>query len=236
VVKLDNNKLKKYLLIISISMLSLDFLLIFGLNSFSRIVYVVFFYHVSSAWVAYLTFTISLISHIIYLKSKDFKWVSYGKSSIIVGIFFTTVALITGSLWYNATSGGYNNIFWNWGDARQTMTLILLFSYIAYMIFQSMIEGKEKKAKLSSVLGIILFPTIPLSYISSIVFNSLHPIINPNPGGQGYIYWDPIKLFTLFYTLIAITIFCVSIIIELVELERKKDELNKLIYEKMENE
>ncbi|MFX0175838.1 MAG: cytochrome c biogenesis protein CcsA [Candidatus Hodarchaeota archaeon] len=225
-----------YLLIISISLLIINLFLIFLLTSFNRIVYMIFFYHVSSAWLSYFSFAVSLICHILYLKQKKLSWNRLGKNSIIVGEFFCAVTLITGSLWYNATSGGYNNIYWQWSDARQTMTLVLFLSYLSYLIFGNMIEEREKKAKLTSILGVILFPTVPLSYFSAIIFTSLHPLINPNPSQSGYIYWDFMKLFILFLNLIAISLFFIHVVRDLVELDKSKERLNEIIQKNLREE
>ena len=229
-------KKNHYLLIISLSLLIINLFLIFGLTTFSRIVYIIFFYHVSAAWLSYFSFGVSLVSHILYLNQKKMKWSNLGKNSVIVGVFFVAFTLITGSLWFNATSGAYNNIFWQWSDPRQTTTLILLFSYVAYLIFRNYIEEQEKKAKLSAILGIVFFPTVPLSYLSAIIFTSLHPLINPNPGEPGNIYWDPIKLFSLFFNLIAITLLFVYLVRELYALDLAKQKLHKLLQIKMEEE
>ncbi len=223
-----------YLLIISLSLLIINLFFIFGLATFSRIVYIIFFYHVSAAWLSYFSFGVSLISHFLYLKQKKMNWSILGKNSIIVGVFFVTFTLITGSLWFNATSGAYNDIYWQWSDPRQTTTLILLLSYVAYLIFRNFIEDREKKAKLSAILGIVFFPTVPLSYFSAIIFTSLHPLINPNPGEPGNIYWDPIKMFSLFFNLIAITLFFVYLVRELNELDIAKQMLQELLQTKME--
>jgi len=225
-----------YLLLISISMLIISLFFMFGLTSFNRIVYVIFFYHVPSAWLAYISFSVSLGSHLLFLKYQKMNWSRLGKSSVIVGVFFTAVALITGSLWFNATSGGYNNIYWSWSDARQVTTLVLFISYLSYLIFGNMIEERNKKARLTAILGIVLFPTVPLSYLSATVFVSLHPLINPNPGQPGHIYWDPMKMFILLFNLIAITIFFAYLIRGLVELDKAKDNLNEIIQRRLEEE
>lgn len=236
--QLDLLKIVKHhlLLTISLIMLIINLLLIIILTSNNliiwgspnRIIYTIFFYHVSGAWLSYFSFGISLIFHILYLKSRKNIWINLGKNSILVGVCFSGFTLITGSLWFNATSGDYNNIFWVWGDARQTTTLVLFLSYLSYLVFAKMIEDREKKAKLTALLGIVLFPTVPLSYISTIVFTSLHPLINPTPGEPGNIYWDPLKLFMLFFNLIAMTILFMYIIKELTFLDKKKDELEKI--------
>ncbi len=224
-------KKNQYLLIISLSLLIINLFFIFGLTSFESIVYVIFFYHVSAAWLSYFSFGVSLISHILYLKQKKMNWSNLGKNSIIIGVFFVAFTLITGSLWFNRTTGAYYNLYWQWSDPRQTTTLILLLSYVAYLIFRNFIEEREKKAKLSAILGIVFFPTVPLSYLSAIIFTSLHPLINPEPGN---IYWDPIKLFSLFFNLIAITLLFIYLVRELKELDVAKQNLQVLLQAKME--
>lgn len=230
-----------FLLLVSLIMLAFNFLLIVFLTSLNlitwgtpnRIVYIIFFYHVSGAWLSYLSFGVSLFFHVLYLKKRNINWNRIGTNSIIVGVFFIIFTLITGSLWYNATSGNYNNIYWQWSDGRQTMTLVLLLSYLAYLVFRSMIEDKEKKAKLSSILGIALFPTVPLSYFSAIIFTSLHPLINPTPGEPGNIYWDPVKIFMLLFNLIAITILFYYVVHKLGELNKAKDKLDEIIQKRL---
>ncbi|MFX1572580.1 MAG: cytochrome c biogenesis protein CcsA [Promethearchaeota archaeon] len=233
-----------FLLIISLVMLVLNLSFIIIGTSFNffiwdepnRIVYIIFFYHVSGAWLAYFSFGISLISHIIYLRNKKILFSQIGKNSVIVGVFFTAFALITGSLWFNATSGGYSNninAYWQWSDGRQIMTFVLLVSYLAFLIFRSMIEDKEKKARLSSALGIALFPTVPLSYFSAIIFESLHVLISPTPGEPGNIYLDPVKIFILLFNLIAMTIFFVYVVQKLVTLDKANEKLDKIIQKRL---
>lgn len=227
---------KNWLLTISTSMLIVNLFLIFGFATFSRVVYIIFFYHVSSAWLSYFSFSISLICHIIYLKQEKIVWSRIGKSSVIVGVFFAGFTLITGSLWFNATSGGYQNIFWQWSDARQTSTLVLFLSYLSYLIFGNLVEERDRIAKLTAIFGIVVFPTVLFSYLSAIIFNTLHPLITPTPGQPGHIYWDPIKLFILFFNLISMTILFSYLVQEFIELEKKKEELKKIIHKRLREE
>ena len=96
-----------------------------------------------------------------------------------------------------------------------------------------MIEDKEKKAKLSAALGIALFPTVPLSYFSAIIFETLHVLINPNPGEPGSMYWNPLKIFMLLFNLIAMTIFFVFVVKKLVDLDIQKEKLEVLIQKRL---
>lgn len=213
-------------------MLLINAILIFTLANFDRIIYIIFFYHVSSAWLSYFSFGISLVCHILYLKKREMKWSLNGKNSVIIGLIFSAFTLISGSLWFNATSGNYNNIFWQWNDYRQTMTLVLFFAFLALIIFRNMIEERVKKANLTALLGIVLFPMIPLSYFSVFIFSSLHPLITPDPSQSGYIYWDALKIACLIVNLIAITIFYFYCLQELLEVDKAREDLIKIIEEK----
>lgn len=213
-------------------MLLVNAFIIFSMASFDRMVYIIFFYHVASAWLSYISFGISLICHILYMTKKEIKWSLHGKNSVIIGVAFSGFTLITGSLWFNATSGNYNNIYWQWSDYRQTMTLILFFSFLAYLVFGNMIENREKKARMTALLGIVLFPMVPLSFFSAIIFSSLHPLITPDPSQSGYIYWDGLKIFCLLINLIAISIFYYYCMQELLEIDKAKEQLDIIIQKK----
>lgn len=237
----DTNKIIKInsLLYISISMLIFNLILIIissSLGIFDRPVYIIFFYHVSSAWLSYFSFFISLIYHILYLKQRKLIQYRVARSSVIVGIFFAGFTLISGSLWYNATSGGYQNVYWQWNDPRQTTTLALFLTYLVYLVLGNLVEERDQIAKFSAVYGIIIFPTVPFSYISSIIFRSLHPLITPNPNQSGYIYWDSIKLFILLFNLVSITTFYFYLVQQFMKLETRKMDLEVIIQKKINEE
>ena len=235
-IQMIKEKITKHLPIIVISLLLIN-LLIISFNTFYkdsnlRPVFNVFFYHVSMAWVAYVTFTVSLICSILYLRSQGTKWDRFAKNSIIIGVLFAAGAIITGALWFNAANDSYGGTYWTW-EPRQTMTLVLLLSYLSYLIFRNMIEDKDQRAKLSAVLGIVLFPTVPLSYFAAIIFEGLHPIIEPTPSD---LYWDTFKIFTLIFTVIITTIFYLYSLRRLNELDKRQEKLDELIQMKLEEE
>ena len=223
---------KQYLLIISLIMLLVNALLIFFMVSFDRIIYIIFFYHVPSAWLSYFSFGVSLICHILYLKKKEIKWSLNGKNSVIIGLIFSAFTLISGSLWFNATSGNYNSIYWQWSDYRQTMTLVLFFSFLSLLVFSNMTDERVEKARMTALLGIVLFPMVPLSYFSAIIFSSLHPLITPDPSQSGHIYWDSLKIICLLINLIAITLFYFYSIQQLLEIDMAKEQLERILEEK----
>jgi heme exporter protein C len=106
------------------------------------------------------------------LKKGERKWDIIAHSSAEVGVVFAFLVLLTGSIWAKATWGWY----WVW-EPRLTTSLALFLVYIAYMMLRQAIEEPEKKARLSSVFGIIGFMSVPLSFLSIRLWRSTHPLM-----------------------------------------------------------
>jgi len=139
--------------------------------------YRVFYLHVPAAWVAYLALGMSLVSSILYLKTKNSKFDTFAEVTAILGVLYATLTIILGSIWANVAWGTY----WNW-DPRETTTLILWISYAGYLGLRASIENVEKRAVLPAIYNIFAFSTVPLSYISVIYWQTLHPQIVTGEG------------------------------------------------------
>jgi heme exporter protein C len=135
-------------------------------------VFRIFYLHLPAAIVAYTAFAITFVGSILYLLKKDFKWDTMAAASAKLGLIFCGATIFLGSIWAENAWGSY----WNW-DPRETTTLILFFAYVAYLAYRIAIEDREKKARLSSVLGVLAFATVPLSYMSIQIWQTLHPIV-----------------------------------------------------------
>ncbi|MEE8402662.1 MAG: cytochrome c biogenesis protein CcsA [Candidatus Hydrothermarchaeaceae archaeon] len=128
------------------------------------------FFHVPINAGTYTAFTVTLIGSIMYLKSRDLKWDTIAASAAKLGIIFGTLTLITGMVWAKPAWGAY----WNW-DPRQTTFLLLWFVFAAYFALRSSIVDEEARARLSSVMGIFGYAGVPLTYVSTTMWFSLHP-------------------------------------------------------------
>jgi len=131
-----------------------------------RIMYI----HVPQAWLSMISFTLVFIFSVLYLFKRDLKWDKLAESSAEIGILFVILALLTGMLWAKSVWG----YFWVW-DPRLTTTLLLFFLYAGYMILRGFIETPDKRARFSAVLGIIIFIDVPLVYLSTKLWRSVHP-------------------------------------------------------------
>ena len=131
----------------------------------ARIVY----FHVPMAWVAFLAFFVVFVSSIMYLLTRRAVWDRLGRASAEVGVIFTTLVLITGSIWGYPIWGTW----WSW-DPKLTTTLILWFMYLAYLMVRAYAEEGRGPAY-AAVVGIVGFVDVPIVYLSSVWWRTLHP-------------------------------------------------------------
>ncbi len=130
-----------------------------------RIMYV----HVPAAWIGLASYTcIALMSVLNFIfKIKNLSLIT--KSIAPLGLMFTCLAIITGSIWGQPTWGTW----WAW-DARITSMVILAFFYIAFIVSNKMILNQERANQVSSIIAIIGLINIPIIKFSVEWWNTLH--------------------------------------------------------------
>jgi heme exporter protein C len=131
----------------------------------ARIVY----FHVPMAWVAFLAFFVVFGVSIAYLRTGNPRWDRLGRASAEVGVVFTTLVLITGAIWGYPIWGTW----WSW-DPKLTTTLILWFMYVAYLMVRSYAEP-PRGPRYAAIVGIVAFVDVPIVYLSSYWWRTLHP-------------------------------------------------------------
>ncbi len=130
----------------------------------------IFYFHVPLAWVAFVAFFIVFVASIMYLWKRDKKWDFIASSSAEVGLVFTTLFLITGSIWAKPVWG----VWWTW-DSRLTSSLILWLIYLAYFVVLSYISEEQRRARFAAVIGIIGFIDVPIIAMAITLWRTQHP-------------------------------------------------------------
>ena len=141
----------------------------------------IFYYHVSSAWTAFLLFTINFVASVVYLIRRSVKADIIALVTAEVGVVFCTVVLVTGPLWARPVWG----IWWTW-DVRLTSTLVLWLIYISYLMLRRF-SSSGQTPLMAAVLAVFGALDVPLVYSSIRFFRTQHP--QPVIGGGGSI--DP---------------------------------------------
>ena len=130
-----------------------------------RIMYV----HVPSSFIALGCFAIMGTASILSLIFKIKFMPLIAKSLAPIGIIFTLISIVTGSLWGKPTWG----IWWVW-DARLTSMLILFCFYLAYIFVWKFMRNFEQANKISSIIGVIGLINLPIIKYSVDWWNTLH--------------------------------------------------------------
>ncbi len=100
---------------------------------------------------------------------------------------------------------------------------------MGYLSLRLSIGNIEKRALTGAVYNIFAFSTIPLSYLSIRLWQSLHPqIIVP---GSGIFITTPM-IETLFLNLVAASLVCLYLLKMLYSVRSLEERTNALIYEK----
>jgi len=130
-----------------------------------RIMYV----HVPSAWIGLATFTCLALSYILGFIYKFKNLILITKSIAPIGLIFTCIAIVTGSIWGQPTWG----TFWAW-DARITSMLVLALFYVILISLHKFIDEEEKVNKISSIVASIGLINIPIIKYSVDWWSTLH--------------------------------------------------------------
>jgi len=179
----------------------------------------IFYFHVPSAWVAFMAFAVVFVASIQWLRTRSQRWDALAVSAAEIGVLFATVALVTGSIWAKPTWGTW----WDW-DPRLTSTLILWLIYVSYMMLRSVIENPSKRASLSAVVGIVGFVDVPIVFMSIRWWRTIHPVVITGNSMN----LDPSMLLTLMVCLAAFTLLFVHLLGMRLALEQQREEVNLL--------
>src|ERR1700751_3641015 len=137
----------------------------------------IFYYHVPSAWTAFLLFLTNLVASVIYLIWRNPKADALAAVCAEVGVVFCTGVLVTGPLLARAVWG----VWWTW-DVRLTTTLVLWLIYVSYLVLRRFSDSAQTPV-LAAVLAIFGALDVPLVYFSIWFFRTQHP--QPVIGGGG---------------------------------------------------
>ena len=133
------------------------------------------YFHVAMWMAMMITFIISLVYSILYLRTNKSVYDIYALEYAKTGIVFGSLGVLTGSIWARWTWGAW----WS-NDPKQLGAIIALLIYLAYLVLRNSMTDLDKRARIGAVYNIfafaMLFPTI---WIIPRMVESLHP------GGMG---------------------------------------------------
>jgi heme exporter protein C len=157
----------------------------------------IFYFHVPSAWDAYLGFFLVAGASAVYLWKGSARADRLAVAGAEVGVLFCSLALVTGSIWARSAWGRW----WSW-DPRLTMTVILWVIYASYVMLRAFGGEEEAVKRYAAVLGIVGVLDIPVIMVSVRLMRGMHPaVIVRKEGGTGLA--DPAMQATLITSAVA---------------------------------
>ena len=180
-----------------------------------RIMYV----HVPAAWIGLATFTsiafLSIINFIFKIKNLTL----VAKSIAPIGLLFTCVAIVTGSIWGQPTWG----TFWAW-DARITSMVILAIFYLLFILTHKYLLEESKANNVSSLIAIVGLINIPIVKYSVEWWATLHQPASIKISGTSSIHSSMLMpLLLMFFVLIlyCALIFLMKYKTEIIRIKKK---------------
>ena len=142
------------------------------------------------------------------------------KSLAPIGLLFTCIAIVTGSLWGQPTWGTW----WAW-DARISSMVVLSIFYILLILTHKFISEDFKANKIFNILAIIGLINVPIIKYSVDWWNTLHQpsSINLLKGSSSI---HPSMLLPLILMLLVLLLYCALIFLmkyktEIIKIKKK---------------
>lgn len=181
--------------------------------------------HPSIAWVMYICYGVAFLSSLLYLwpRTRAQRWDRLAGASSEVGVVFTGLTLVTGSIWGRPTWGAW----WTW-DPLLTTTALLFVLYLGYLAVRRIPGEAEVRARRSAIAALVAFVDVPIAYFSVLWWRSLHqaPSVDDPVTGKTYIHGS--MAWTLLLSFISFTLVYVWLVVHRYRLfalaEREEDE------------
>lgn len=181
-------------------------------GEYSRIMHV----HVPSSWLAFLAFGVTALASVMWRVRRTRRWDRLAASSAELGVLFTALSLLTGSIW----GGGVWGTYWDWADPRMATTALMFFIYLGYLALRRTTDDPQAAASRASLLGIIAVVQVPLVYFSVNLFRGLHQGQSIRPDG---VTMPTEMLVAMLINLAALTIVYVALLASRVHLMGREE-------------
>jgi heme exporter protein C len=190
--------------------------------------------HVPAAWLAYLAFGVTALASLLWLwpRTRSTSWDLLAGASAEIGVLFTGLTLVMGSLWGKPIWGTW----WQW-DARLTTTAVLFFLYLGYLALRRTADTAEARGKRCAIAALIAFADVPIVHFSVTWWQTLHQtgtVFNPSldveiHGTMALTLVCSVVAFTLLY------LYLTMVRVRIAELDegRERRELDRLIAERI---
>src|SRR5215207_7776542 len=128
----------------------------------------IFYYHVPSAMVMFVSAFVCGIASIVYLMTRSQRADATAMAAAELVVVFGLIVLVTGPIWARKAWG----VWWEW-DAKLTSAFVLWLIFVSYLLLRRFAgAGSEMLAAAVGVFGMV---NVPFVYWSVNIWRSIHP-------------------------------------------------------------
>jgi len=167
----------------------------------------ILFIHVPAAIMSTMVYGCIVVASLFSLVNRHILADVAARTAAPLGAIFTLLALATGSLWGRPMWG----VWWVWGDARLTSTLVQFFLYLGYIALWGAIEDETRAARICAVLALVGAVNIPIIKYSVEWWATLHQGESIMSGKLAGVFLTPWLVMMLFYVLLFVCLWLVRI-------------------------
>ncbi|MCU1378557.1 MAG: ABC-type transport system involved in cytochrome c biosis, permease component, partial [Acidimicrobiales bacterium] len=127
--------------------------------------------HPGVAWASYVGFGVMAVASVLWLwpRTRSLTWDLLAGASAEVAVLFTTLTLITGSIWGRPTWG----VWWVW-DARLTLSALMLTLLLGYLAMRRVPSDVDVRARRSAVAALLAVLVVPVNHFAVEWWRTLH--------------------------------------------------------------
>jgi heme exporter protein C len=166
----------------------------------------IFYMHIGSVMGGYVATGILVVTSIIHLWLKDERTDWMAAAAAEVSLVCYTLVLVAGSIYAKVIWGAW----WVW-ELRLTLTLLLWFLVLGYLVMRQAIEEPAMRARFCAVLAILQGLLIPFIHLAVyIVPDHMHPMpvaLKPSKPSM-----SPEMLITFLMAIVAFMLIAVALI------------------------
>ena len=180
----------------------------------------IFYFHVPIAVLGLSSIAITAAASIAYLtvKKNQQRWDNLAYAATEIGLFFASLALVTGVLWAKPVWG----VWWTW-ELKLTLTLIVWFIYASYLMLNTYGPRGSQGDRFRAVVAVIGVIAAGMNFVSTKIARTSHPdtiAINMDlEGSMGLV---------LLVSMVAFTVLYVYLLVERYALRRAEAAIDQL--------
>jgi heme exporter protein C len=161
----------------------------------------IFYYHVPTAWLTFLSAFLCAGGSFMYLFKRSQRGEALAAAAAELTVVFGLCVLVTGPLWARKAWGAW----WVWKDVRLMTTLLLWFIFVAYLFVRRF--GGPGSARLAAGLALFAAADVPIIYTSVWFWRTQHPkasVVATLDPAMRPAFWTSFATFTVLYVALMI--------------------------------